>query len=356
MRKGHSLADRIEYALPGGWLAARLAGGAVRAKLNRVFKWRHAALAHAAANSFRYQVKPMKILVSGSTGLIGSALVPALEGAGHSVTRLVRAKKEPADPAIEWHPEGDAIDERPLEGFDVVIHLAGENIAGRWTPEKKEAIRESRVHGTRLLCEALARLGAPPHTLLCASASGIYGNRGDEELIDESPHGKGFLADVCRQWEAATDPAAMVGIRVVNLRFTMVLSPRGGALGAMLPPFRLGLGGPLNGGNQFTSWIAIDDVVGAALHALGNEELKGGVNVTAPHPVRNRDFTDALAHVLHRPALLPAPAIALRFLFGEMADEVLLTSQRVIPERLLMTGYRFQYPELDGALRHLLGK
>lgn len=305
----------------------------------------------------------MKILISGSTGLIGSALVPALQGAGHEVTRLARPTPgaDPRQPesggaTIEWRPERGLLDHARIEGFDAAIHLAGENIAGRWTPEKKEAIRESRVQGTRLLAETLGRLERPPHTLLCASASGIYGSRGDEPLSEESAHGKGFLADVCRQWEAATDPAASRGIRVVNLRFSMVLAAHGGALAAMLTPFRLGLGGPLGDGRQFMSWVTLGDVVRAALHLLATESLKGPVNIASPHPLRNRDFASMLGHALHRPAIVTVPAFALRLFFGGLADEVLLSSQRLVPEHLQNSGFQFEWPDLRGALRHLLKK
>lgn len=301
----------------------------------------------------------MKILISGSTGLIGSALTAALQAAGHEITRLTRPGNKTmgglaSDAAIEWRPERGLLDHARVEGFDAAIHLAGENIAGRWTPEKKEAIRDSRVQSTRLLCETLARLERPPHTLLCASASGIYGGRGDEPLSEESAHGKGFLADVCRQWEASTDPASSRGIRVVNMRFAMVLSARGGALAQMLTPFRFGLGGPLGGGRQFMSWVTLDDVVRAALHLLATESLKGPVNIASPHPLRNSDFTRLLALALHRPALLPVPAFALRLLYGDLADEVLLASQRLVPEHLQNSGFQFEYPDLRGALRHLL--
>lgn len=302
----------------------------------------------------------MKILISGSSGLIGSALVPLLSSAGHELSALVRGRGNPAVSSIPWQPGlpvtggPGQLDLAALEGFEAVIHLAGEKIAGRWSPEKKERIRNSRVQGTRHLCEALERLERPPRVLLCASACGIYGDRGDEPLTEESGHGKGFLADVVRQWEAATDPASRAGIRVVNLRFAMVLSPRGDPLAAMLPLFRLGLGGPLGGGRQFTSWVAIDDVTGAIAHALDTGTLSGPVNIATPHPVRNAEFAAILGRVLHRPALLPAPAFALRLLFGSLADEVLLASQRLVPERLQASGYLFRHPDLFPALNHLL--
>lgn len=350
------MTDRIEYELPGGRLGKELAGRMVRARLERVFAHRHAIVSHDAAAILTYRSLPMKILVSGSTGLVGSALLPLLTTSGHSVTRLVRSKRSPHDDAIEWNPAQGALDRGALEGFDAVIHLAGERIVGRWTPEKKEEIRESRVRGTRLLCETLAALERPPRTLLCASAAGIYGDRGDETLTEESPIGKGFLADVCRQWESATDPAERQGIRVVNMRFSMILSPSGGALAEMLTPFRLGVGGELGRGSQYMSWIALDDALHALQHTLMREELRGPVNFAAPHPLRNREFTRILASVINRPAFFTAPAFALRLLYGDMADEVLLASQRMIPDKLQHAGYQFLYPDLAGALRHLLGK
>jgi len=296
----------------------------------------------------------MKVLVTGSTGLIGSALVPFLRAGGHEVVRLVRAPLRVEERVVLWDPEAGKIEPSELEGLDAVVHLAGESIAGRWTAEKKARIRESRVRGTRFLCETLARLERPPTVLVSASAIGYYGDRGDELLREESPPGRGFLADVATQWEAATEPAAQRGLRVVLLRFGIVLSPRGGALAQMLPPFRLGLGGPIGSGQQYWSWIAIDDVVRAIQHALLTETLRGPVNVVSPDPVRNREFVRALGRVLGRPTLLPMPAAAVRLLFGQMGEELLLASQRVEPIRLLASGFVFQYPDLEGALRHLL--
>jgi len=298
----------------------------------------------------------MRILVTGSTGLIGSALVPFLRAGGHEVVRLARAPLRGEESVVLWDPEGGKLEPSALEGFDAVVHLAGENIAGRWTAEKKARIRDSRVRGTRLLSETLAQLERPPAVLASASAIGYYGDRGDELLREESPPGRGFLAEVAAQWEAATEPAARRGIRVVCLRFGIVLSPRGGALAQMLPPFRLGLGGPIGSGQQYWSWVAIDDVVRAIHHALGAETLHGPVNVVSPDPVRNREFVRALGRVLGRPTLLPMPALVVRVLFGQMGEELLLSSQRVEPIRLLASGFVFQYPDLDGALRHLLRK
>jgi hypothetical protein len=296
----------------------------------------------------------MNILVSGSHGLIGSALVPALRGEKHSVIRLVRTSSSPSD-GILWDPVRGAIDAARLAGLDAVIHLAGENIsAGRWTPERKARIRDSRVRGTRLLAESLGRLPRPPRVLLSASAVGYYGHRGDTVVREEDPPGTGFLADLCREWEAAADPARRAGIRLVYLRTGVVLSPAGGVLGKVLPLFRLGLGGPIGSGRQYMSWIAIDDVVGALLHLLANGGLAGPVNLVAPRPVTNSEFTAALGRVLSRPTIIPVPAGALRALFGEMADGALLSSTRAEPGRLLGSGYAFLFPEVGGALRHLL--
>lgn len=297
----------------------------------------------------------MKILVTGSSGLIGSALVPVLTSEGHDVTRLVRSKPRLGEAGIYWDPSIETIDTPSLEGFGGVVHLAGENIAaGRWTAEQKARIRDSRVKGTRLLAESLARLARRPAVLLCASALGYYGNRGEEVLKESSPSGSGFLAEVCREWEAAAEPAARCGIRVVNLRMGVVLSPKGGALSRMLPPFRLGLGGRVGDGKQYMSWIAIDDVVGAFSFALKREALCGPVNVVAPNPVTNAEFTKTLGRVLGRPTVFPMPAFAARLAFGEMADALLLASARLEPAKLLGTGYAVRFAELEGALRHLL--
>jgi hypothetical protein len=244
-----------------------------------------------------------------------------------------------------------------LEGFDGVVHLAGENLAeGRWTDEKKRRIRESRTKGTQLLSETLAKLTEKPAVLVSASAVGFYGNRGDEVLNEQSAAGEDFLADVCREWELATLPAAQSGVRVVQLRFGVILSGEGGALKKMLLPFRLGVGGKLGNGKQYLSWIAIDDAVGAIEHALFNDAVRGAVNAVAPEPVTNYEFTKTLGSVLSRPTIFPVPAFAARLAFGEMADATLLASQRVNPLRLKETGYTFKYPKLEDALRHVLHK
>jgi uncharacterized protein (TIGR01777 family) len=300
----------------------------------------------------------MKVLVSGSTGLIGSALVRDLADAGHIVTRLLRSSgKEKKGGTAHWDPGTGTVDPEGLGGHDAVVHLAGENIAGHsWSPERKKKIRDSRVAGTRLLCDSLLHLERPPNTLICASATGIYGDRGEEVLREESRPGKGFLAEVCRDWEEATGEAARKGMRVVNLRIGMVLSAEGGALARMLPTFRAGAGGRIGSGRQYMSWIALPDLVDSIRHAIATDSLRGPVNAVSPHPVTNREFTKTLGHVLGRPTVAFLPAFAARLLFGEMADELLLASARVEPAKLLASGYRFRLPEAEGAMRYLLGR
>lgn len=297
----------------------------------------------------------MKILVVGASGLVGTALVPRLISEGHEVLRLTRSTPRDAQD-ISWNPERGELPPARLEGVDAVIHLAGENIAGaRWTDAVKARIRSSRVNGTRLLSETLAQLQRPPQSLICASAIGYYGDRGSEPLTEESGPGTGFLADVCREWEAACEPARQAGIRVVNLRIGVVLSPRGGALQKMLTPFKLGGGGVIGSGKQYWSWIALEDVVGALLHCLTHTELVGPVNGTAPNPSTNYEFTKTLGAVLKRPTIFPVPAFAARLALGQMANDLLLASSRVLPKQLQNTGYEFRCPTLMEALRHELG-
>ncbi len=297
----------------------------------------------------------MRVLVSGSSGFIGSALVPFLSTSGHQLTCLVRRRPSANSMAIRWDPLKGEIDVDKLEGLEGVVHLAGEGLAtGKWTADKKAKIRESRVSGTHLLCRALANLSRPPRVIVCASAIGYYGDRGEERLDEDSPPGSGFLAEVCREWEAAAQPAVQRGIRVVHVRLGVVLGPLGGAVALMLPPFTLGVGGRLGSGRQYMSWIALDDVLGGIGYALTHETLRGPVNLVAPMPVTNREFTRALGRVLRRPTVCPVPAFVLRWALGELADEALLASTRAIPTRLQAAGYPFQYPELDTALRSLV--
>lgn len=297
----------------------------------------------------------MKIAITGSAGHVGSYLTPFLQSHGHDIIRILRRMpKSPATYAY-WDPETGMLDTANLEGVDAVIHLAGENILfGRWTRRKKAAIKKSRERGTRLIAEALAGLENPPALLISASATGIYGNRGDEILTEDAAPGEGFLADVCRVWEAATEPASQKGIRVVHLRLGLILSPWGGGLSLMLPPFRMGIGGRVGSGQQYMSWITIDDVLGIILHAIHTEELVGAVNAVTPHPVRNREFAQTLGKVLGRPALLPAPAFMIKLVFGsEKAKELFLPSIRATPAKLLATDYLFLYPQLEEALLYL---
>lgn len=298
----------------------------------------------------------MRILVTGSHGMIGSALVARARGDRHEVVRLVRPGRAAAAGGIPWDIARGQIDPARLEGFDAVVHLAGENIAGRWTAAKKASIRDSRIRGTSLLSDSIRGLARPPRVLVCASAVGFYGSRGDELLDESAAAGRGFLAEVCRDWEAAAAPARAMGIRVVHLRFGIVLSPAGGALAKMLLPFRMGLGGRVGSGLQYMSWISLDDAVGILLAAVESDRLTGPVNAVAPEPVTNREFTRVLGKVLNRPTLFPMPAFAVRLLFGEMGESLLLGSVRVRPGRLEAAGHPFQYPELAPALRHLLGR
>ena len=297
----------------------------------------------------------MDIVVSGATGLVGSALSKELEGKGHRVIGLSHSKPSSED-TIRWDPSRGQIDASRLEGVDAVVHLAGESIVGRWTEEKKRKILDSRVQGTRLLAENIAGLSEKPRAMVCASAIGYYGDRGNELLREESSPGNSFLSKVVEEWEASAKPAWEAGIRVSNLRFGIVLSPEGGALGTTLPLFKLGGGGKVGSGKQWWSWVALDDVVGALIHALEDDSVEGPVNVAAPNPLTNAEYTKVLGDVLNRPTFFPAPAPALRLALGEVADELLLASARVEPAKLKETNYEFRYPKLESALRHLLGR
>lgn len=299
----------------------------------------------------------MKIIVAGASGFVGAALLPALRGEGHRVLRLVRREAR-ADDEVQWNPSASVLDARRLEGVEAAINLAGENLAGRrWSAEQKQRIFKSRVDTTRTLSAALVRMSPKPHVLINASAIGIYGDRGDERLDEGATCGLGFLAEICRVWEAETAVVEQAGIRTVRARFGTILAKEGGALAKMLPAFRWGVGGPFGSGRQWMSWVSRDDVVGALLHALKTPALSGPVNVVAPEPVTNRDFATTLGRVVHRPAFLPAPAWGLRLALGrEMTDEALLASAHVVPAALLKTGYRFHHPALEGALRAMLEK
>ena len=346
------LSDRITCALPTGlavahpWLAR---------ELRRLLAYRHRQTTADLAMHARAAGTPrLHVAVTGASGLVGSLLIPALTSGGHRVTRIVR--RVPGAGEIRWDPDGTGLDPELLRGIDAVVHLAGENLAsGRWTAARKRRIFTSRKTGTRLIADAIARAPDGPRILVSAGAIGYYGDRGDETLTEDSEPGRGFLPETAIAWEAGTGAAERAGVRVVHLRMGLVLTPRGGLLQRMGTPFRLGIGGRLGHGRQWMSWISADDLIGVFLHALTSAQVKGPVNAVAPGTVRNTDFTAELARALHRPALMPVPAIALRALFGEMADEAILASARVRPGVLAAMGFQFRHPSLGGALAHLLG-
>lgn len=297
----------------------------------------------------------MKILISGASGFLGSALTTFLRENGHEVVRLIRPGAPMSSETVVWDPALGQIDATRLEGFDAVVHLSGESVSGRWTSSKKTAIHDSRVQGTKLLAGTLAALSRPSSVFISASATGYYGDRGDEILTEESAIGKtGFLPGVCREWEEAAQPLRKKGIRVVHLRFGVILGAEGGALAKMLSPFRKGLGGIIGSGRQYMSWVSLEDVLGVVEHALNTPALEGPVNVVSPEPVTNKEFTKALGEILHRPTIFPIPAMAAKLLFGEMAEELLLASTRVEPRKLLKSGYRFKHMHLPEALQAIL--
>lgn len=296
---------------------------------------------------------PKKIAITGATGMIGRALLGSLKAQGYTTIPISRGAVEGG---IRWDPTRGVLDPRALEGVEAFVHLAGENIAGaRWTNARKRELRDSRIAPTHLLAETLGRLSQPPTVLVSTSAVGIYGDRGDEQLDETSLLGTDFLATLAREWEEAADPARAAGIRVVHPRFGVVLSSTGGALARLLPPFRLGLGGPLGSGRQWMAWIAIADVVAMIEHLLARDDISGPVNGVAPQQVTNAEFGQTLGRVLHRPAIVPLPALALKLAFGEMAEATLLASQRVIPGVLQSSGYEYRFPILDSALRAVVG-
>jgi uncharacterized protein len=350
------LEDRVEYALPLG-AVGRLAGGALVApRLRRWLAFQHRRTRDDLSRHQAVAERPrLRVAISGSSGLVGSQLAAFLTGGGHEVLRLVRRAPAGAD-EVAWDPARGTLDVRDLQGIDAFVHLAGANIAaGRWTPARKRMILESRTRATDLVARTLARLDTPP-VLLVASAIGLYGDRGDEALSEQSVAGAGFLSDVCRQWEAAAEPAVAAGLRVAWVRTGIVLTSRGGVLARMLPLFRLGAGAQLDGGRQWMSWISLDDVLGIYHHLLFADDLSGPVNATAPHAVTNREFTHVLAGVLRRPAMARLPAVAVRALYGEMGQELLLAGQRVLPARLTEGAYDFLHPDLETALRFELGR
>lgn len=343
--------EKIDFAFAGS-LGARIVGP----KLERMLLWQHRTMAHDLATLARYPKWPKKILLSGSNGLVGRALSAFLRAAGHEVVPLLRNKRQQGE-GITWEPKSGTMDLAQLEGFDALIHLAGSNIGQRpWTEAYKKELFLSRCRDTWLLAESLLRLRKPPRVFLCASAVGYYGNRGNELLAEGASCGEGFLSELCKRWEEAAHRITDRGIRVVHARFGVVLSPAGGMLSYLLPIVQSGIGAVAGSGEQFVSWIGIDDLLAALYHLLMQEDLGGAINLCTPYPVTNREFIETLARVCHRRVRLRLPSKLLHAFLGEFADEMILASSRAVPEKLLASGYQFRYPKLDETLHHILGR
>jgi uncharacterized protein (TIGR01777 family) len=353
--QGCALEDKVEYRLPVGPLGQRVAGKQVSQRLERMFKYRHRLTEMDLEMHQPYLNRPrMDVLMSGASGLVGTALEAMLTTGGHRVRRLVRRSPRTAD-EFRWNSETGSIDPRAVEGADAVIHLAGESIAsGRWNRERKARVLNSRVYGTRHLADAIRRAEHKPRALLSASAIGIYGAQSTGSRDEDSPLGDDYLATVCRRWEQEAE--YLTGTRVVRMRFGVILSPKGGALSKMLLPFQMGLGGRLGNGQQWMSWISLDDVLRAVHHALMEESCQGALNFVAPNPVTNSEFTRVLGRVLRRPTVAHLPAPIVRGIFGEMGEALLLGGQQVEPRKLTESGFNFCFPHLETALRHQLGR
>lgn len=350
---GSTLVDHIEYTLPLGLLGQTVGGAFARARIDRMFEFRHQRTREDLARHTGSPMKSLRVAVTGASGLIGTQLCAFLTTGGHRVDRLVRREARAGE--IAWDPARRTIDTRALEGVDVVVHLAGENVAGgRWTDARKTEVMKSRVDGTHTVATAVAALDKKP-LLLSASAVGYYGHTGDTVVDESAPNGTGFLAEVCKAWEGAADPARAVGVRVVHPRIGVVLSGSGGALAQMKTPFLFGAGGPIGDGKQGFPWIAMDDTIGALHHLMG-AGVEGPVNLVAPGAIRQGEFAKVLGHVLGRPSFLPLPGFAVRTIFGEMGQGILVEGQRVAPRRLLESGYAFVRPDLEAALRFELGR
>jgi hypothetical protein len=354
---GSILRDHVEYELPFGWLGRLFGASKARQTLERMFTFRHRRTELDLKRHAAFEDQPRKtVAITGASGLIGSQLSAFLQTGGHTVRPVVRNQSAGAD-EIYWSVDEQEIDASAFEDVDVVVHLAGESLAsGRWTDAKKRRILDSREQGTKLLCEALAGLDDPPEALLSASAVGYYGDTGDTIVDEQSGPGDTFLAEVCKRWEAAAQPARDAGIRVVHPRLGVVFTPEGGALAEMLTPFKLGVGGKLGSGDQYMSWVAPDDVVGAFNFLMMRDDLDGPFNITSPNPVTNKQFTKALGRVISRPTILPVPSFGIKMLFGEMGQEMLLEGQRAIPTRLQDTGFEFEFVGIEDALRHVMGE
>jgi len=370
------LEDRIEYSLPLGILGKVFSQTMVKKKLKEIFEYRHTITNQDISihnNSVRWKrdnnnnIIPMTILLTGSTGFIGSALASFLTAGGNKIVRLLRSPspqfENNAQKSVPWDPISGSLYLPSIEGVDAVVNLAGENIYGRWTKEKKKRILLSRVQSTKFLCKSLASLNKPPKVLVSASATGYYGSNNDigDEILseDNSPPADSFdfLSEVCYQWENATEIAKQAGIRVINIRIGVVLGAAGGILAKILPLFKMRLGGKVGSGKQWISWISLDDLLGIILHTINNESIKGPINAVAPNPVTNADFTNTLAAILSKPAKFTIPSFIVKKVFGDLADASLLASTRVVPSRILQkTGYQFRFSNLEFALRHTLGK
>lgn len=350
--------DEIDMEPPLGFAGKAVGPGFVRRELDRLFAFRYQRLFTDLARHRTFADKPrLTVAITGASGLVGSNLRHFLTTGGHEVVSLVRDSRKMGQGDVFWNPATGVLDEKALQRVDAVVHLGGTSIAsGRWTDSRKRSIKQSRIRGTELIARTLATMKHGPRVLISASAVGYYGDRGSEALNESAPAGRGFLAEVCRGWEGATKPAERAGIRVVNLRMGVVLSPSGGALGQMLLPFKMGAGGRLGSGKQYMSWIDLDDLTGLIYHTLYDESLRGPVNATAPTPVPNAAFTSALGRALGRPTVVPVPAFAVKAAFGELGTEALLWGQRVIPEKVLGTDFEFFYEGVEDSLRFQLGR
>jgi uncharacterized protein len=355
---GTVLEDEIELEPPLGAAGAAIGPVFLKTELGRLFRFRYRRLFTDLARHAEHADRPrLTVAITGASGLIGKGLCHFLTTGGHRVIRLVRDSRKVGEDAVYWNPATGEIDTEGLAGADAVVHLGGTSLAsGRWTDDRKRAILNSRVQGTELIARALAGMRNGPRTLVSSSAVGYYGDRGSESLDETAKPGRGFLADVCRAWEGATKNAERAGIRVVVLRSGLALSPAGGALGRMLLPFKMGLGGRLGSGKQYVSWIDLDDVVAAIHHVLYTESLRGPVNATAPHPVTNSTFTAALGRALGRPTVVPVPSLAVKAIFGQLGTEALLWGQRVMPRNLLDSGFHFVYEGVEDSLLFQLGR
>ncbi|MDX1646639.1 MAG: TIGR01777 family oxidoreductase [Longimicrobiales bacterium] len=355
---GTVVRDEIELEPPLGPAGEVLAPALIKGELERLFKFRYQRLFTDLARHADFAAeRRLSVAITGASGLVGSSLTHFLTTGGHEVIHLVRDSREVGDGKVFWNPTGAVIDEKGLLGVDAVVHLAGEPIAsGRWTEEKRGAIKQSRIQGTELIARTLATMRNGPKVLLSASAVGFYGDRGSETLTESAGSGRGFLAEVCRAWEGATRSAERAGLRVAKFRGGLVLSPKGGALGQMLLPFKMGVGGRLGSGKQYVSWIDLDDHLALLHHALYDESVRGPVNATAPGPVTNSTFTSALGRALGRPTVIPVPGFAVKALFGDLGKEALLWGQRAIPAKATEAGFDFFYESVEDSLRFQLGR